>query len=72
MLGKGDGHLYKSKKFPIQPTTLVEDYVQSKADGELYHIITTGSISGLMGAHGAQIKADDRWKVINYIRTLAK
>ena len=72
VLGKGYGHLYKSKKFPIQPTTLVEDYVQSKPDGELYHIITTGSISGLMGAHGAQIKPDDRWKVINYIRTLAK
>jgi len=72
ILGKGDGHLFKSKKFPVQPTTLVEDYVQSKPDGELYHIITTGSISGLMGAHGAQIKPDDRWRVINYMRTLAK
>jgi mono/diheme cytochrome c family protein len=72
VLGKGDGHLYTSKKFPVKPTTLVEDYVQLKPDGELYHIITMGSISGLMGAHGAQISPENRWKIINYVRTLAK
>ncbi len=71
--GDGKGHLYTSKLFPVRPTPLIEDYVQAKPDGEIYHVITTGSISGLMGAHGSQIKRDDRWKIITYIRTeLAK
>lgn len=66
--GDGNGHLYTSKLYPMKPTSLIENYVQSKADGELYHIITMGSLSGLMGAHGSQIKPDDRWKIINYVR----
>lgn len=66
--GKGDGHLYTSKLFPVQPTSLVADYVQNKPDGEIYHVITLGSLSGLMGAHGPQIKQDDRWKIISYLR----
>ena len=71
VLGKGDGYLYTSKKFTMKPTSLVENYVQSKPDGEIYHIITTGSLSGLMGAHGAQISSEHRWMLINYVRTLA-
>jgi mono/diheme cytochrome c family protein len=72
VLGKGDGYLYTSKKFPVKPTSLVEDYVQSKPDGEIYHVITMGSLSGLMGPHGAQVSPENRWKIINYVRTLAK
>jgi mono/diheme cytochrome c family protein len=66
--GKGNGHLYTSKLFPAKPTSLVEDYVQNKPDGEIYHVITLGSISGLMGAHGSQISSDDRWDIINYVK----
>lgn len=66
--GKGDGHLYTSKLFTAPPTSLVEDYVQSKPDGELYHVITVGSLSTLMGAHGPQIKPEDRWKIIHYVK----
>ncbi len=69
LAGDGNGHLYTSKLYPMKPTSLIETYVQSKADGELYHIITVGSLSGLMGAHGSQIKPDDRWKIIHYVRT---
>lgn len=72
VMGKGDGYLYTSKKFAAKPTSLVEAYVQGKPDGELYHIITVGSLSGLMGAHGAQISPDDRWTIINYVRKLAQ
>ena len=67
--GDGNGHLYTSKLYPMKPTTLIEKYVQSKPDGEIYHVITMGSLSGLMGAHGSQIKPEDRWKIINYVRT---
>jgi len=70
--GKGDGFLYSGKLFPAKPTSLVEPYVQSKPDGEIFHVITTGSLSGLMGAHGAQIKPENRWKIIHYIRELSR
>jgi len=66
--GKGDGHLFTSKLFPVQPTSLRGDYVLNKPDGEIFHVVTLGSLSGLMGPHGSQIKPDDRWKIISYIR----
>jgi mono/diheme cytochrome c family protein len=66
--GKGDGHLYTSKLFPVKPTSLRDDYVQNKPDGEIYHVITLGSLSGLMGAHGPQISQEDRWKIVAYVK----
>lgn len=70
--GKGDGYLHTSGLFPAKPTSLVEAYVQNKPDGEIYYVITKGSISGLMGPHGIMITPDDRWKIIHYLRQLAK
>ncbi|NOY49441.1 MAG: hypothetical protein GXO88_02570 [Chlorobi bacterium] len=70
--GKGDGHLYTAKLFPAKPTSLVEPYVQNKPDGEIYYVVTYGSISGLMGAHGYMIPSEDRWKLVHYLRELAK
>lgn len=70
--GQGDGNLYTSGLFVAKPTSLVEDYVQSKPDGEIYHVITLGSLSGLMGPHGGQIKPENRWKIIHYVRALAE
>jgi len=70
--GKGDGYLYTSKLFPAKPTSLIETYVQNKPDGEIFFVITKGSISGLMGPHGNMIPSEDRWKIIHYLRELAK
>lgn len=70
--GAGDGHLFTSGLFPAKPTSLIEAYVQNKPDGEIYYVITAGSISGLMGPHGTQVQPDDRWKIINYLRSIAK
>ncbi len=70
--GKGDGHLYTNGLFPAKPTSLVEDYVQNKPDGEIYYVITYGSVSGLMGPHGSQIEPYDRWSIVHYLRELAK
>jgi len=70
--GKGDGYLYTSKLFPAKPASLVDAYVQNKPDGEIYYVITYGSISGLMGAHGSQILPKDRWSIVHYLRELAK
>lgn len=66
--GMGDGHLYTSDLIPVKPTSLVDAYVQDKPDGEIYHVITLGSVSGLMGPHGPQIKPEDRWKIIHYVK----
>jgi mono/diheme cytochrome c family protein len=66
--GMGDGYLFTNKLFPVQPTSLRGDYVQNKPDGEIYHVITRGSISGLMGAHGSQILPEDRWKIVTYVK----
>jgi mono/diheme cytochrome c family protein len=70
--GDGQGYLYTSKRFPAQPMSLIGDLVKNKPDGELYHVITLGSLSGLMGAHGSQIAPEDRWKIIDYVRELGK
>ena len=69
--GKGDGYLFASGLFPAKPTSLVEPYVLSKPDGEIFYVITYGSISGLMGPHGTQIQPEDRWSIISYVRDLA-
>ncbi|MBN2173893.1 MAG: c-type cytochrome [Bacteroidales bacterium] len=66
--GKGDGYLVTSKLFTAQPVSLLSDYVQSKPDGEIFHVITLGSLSTLMGAHGSQIKPEDRWKIVTYVK----
>jgi mono/diheme cytochrome c family protein len=71
-LGDGKGYLYTSKRFPAQPTSLIGDIVKNKPDGEIYHVITLGSLSGLMGAHGSQIAPENRWKIILYVRELGK
>jgi mono/diheme cytochrome c family protein len=70
--GDGKGYLFTSKRFTAQPTSLVGDLVKNKKDGEIYHVITLGSLSGLMGAHGSQISPENRWKIIHYVRELGK
>jgi hypothetical protein len=54
------------------PSNLITDPVKSKPDGEYYHVITLGTLSGLMGAHGSQISPENRWKIIDYVRQLQK
>jgi len=69
--GKGDGHLATLKKngkklYSGVPANLTAGYIQAKPDGEIFHVITMGS--AIMGAHGSQIKPDDRWKIVLYIK----
>ena len=64
--GDGQGYLYTSKKYPYAPASLVNEKVTTMSDGEIYHAITVGY--GVMGEHGAMIRQEDRWKIIQYIR----
>ncbi|OFX59088.1 MAG: hypothetical protein A2046_04515 [Bacteroidetes bacterium GWA2_30_7] len=70
--GDGKGNLVTTKKFNKDVTSLVGDFVQKKPDGELFHVITLGSVSGFMGSHSAQLNPDDRWRIVRYIKTKLK
>ncbi len=41
---------------------------QNITPGHIFHVITNGK--GLMGAHGSQISAEDRWKISHYVKKL--
>jgi mono/diheme cytochrome c family protein len=64
--GNGTGKLYTSGLYPLQPRSLVNEVGKNLKDGEIYHSITLGF--GSMGPHGSQIKPENRWKIISYIR----
>lgn len=64
--GDGKGFLFTSGKYPYPPASLINDKMKAAPDGEFYHVITVGF--GIMGAYGSQIRPDDRWKTIMYIR----
>jgi mono/diheme cytochrome c family protein len=68
MSGKGDGHLFASGLYPTKPRSLVTADSKKLKDGEIFHSITLGF--GSMGAHGSQIRPEDRWKIILYIRKM--
>jgi mono/diheme cytochrome c family protein len=66
--GAGNGFLFTSGLYPLQPKSLSGDSARILKDGEIFHTITLGLRS--MGAHGSQIRPDDRWKLVKYIRKL--
>ncbi|WP_430811481.1 MULTISPECIES: c-type cytochrome [unclassified Carboxylicivirga] len=65
-LGDGKGHLYTSQKYLFLPADLNSEKIRNNPDGEIFQVITVGY--GVMGAHGAQILPEERWKIITYIR----
>jgi mono/diheme cytochrome c family protein len=69
-LGKGDGQLFISGLYPLKPREISAEPTANLRDGEIYHTITLGF--GSMGAHGAQIKPADRWKIVHYVRELQR
>jgi mono/diheme cytochrome c family protein len=66
--GAGDGHLFASGLYPLKPRMLTGSIANNLKDGEIFHTITLGL--GSMGAHGSQIRTEDRWALVLYIRTL--
>ncbi|MBR8534719.1 cytochrome c [Carboxylicivirga sediminis] len=65
-MGDGNGHLYTSQKYLFMPANLNSEKIRTNPDGEIFHVITVGY--GVMGAHGAQVLPDERWKIVSYIR----
>jgi mono/diheme cytochrome c family protein len=66
--GNGDGRLFTSGLYPLKPLPISGPDASKLKDGEIFHTITLGIRS--MGAHGSQIRPEDRWKLVLYIRTL--
>lgn len=66
--GDGQGILYTSKKYPIQPASYHAERALNKTDGQLFHNIRAGF--GVMGAHGYMMSVDETWQLVNYIRHL--
>jgi len=64
--GNGKGYLFTSDRFGYQPASLISDKMMNAPRGEFYHVITLGY--GVMGAHGPQIRPEDRWRIIEYIK----
>lgn len=63
--GAGDGPIIP--KYPNPPSFKTEQS-KSLADGAMFHVITMGRNN--MPPHAALVSAEDRWRLILYIRSL--
>jgi mono/diheme cytochrome c family protein len=63
--GAGDGPMIP--RYPNPPSFKTEQS-KSLAEGAMFHVITIGRNN--MPSHASQVSAEDRWKVIRYIRKL--
>jgi mono/diheme cytochrome c family protein len=67
---KGDGNSPLASFFSPKPADLTGDTVQSLSDDEIFMVITQGR--GIMPSLAENLGPEERWDVINYIRTLKK
>lgn len=65
----GNGPLFKGGEgpYPAKPATLNDAAAAKWSDGHIYHVITFGK--GQMGSYASQLKPEERWWVIKYIRS---
>jgi mono/diheme cytochrome c family protein len=66
--GTGDGKIFKLGLYPMKPRPLAGAGANVLKDGEIYHTITLGF--GSMGPYGSQVRPENRWKIVLYIRQL--
>lgn len=65
--GLGDGPV--AAKLANAVRNLTDQRVVDQTDGWIYGVITHG-FGALMPAYGSRIAPEDRWHIINYVRTL--
>jgi mono/diheme cytochrome c family protein len=65
----GNGPLWNNGNgaYPAAPRNLLDDYTKKLTDGHIYHAITFGK--GAMGPYASQLRPEQRWWVIRYIRS---
>ena len=66
--GKGDG--IAAAGLPVKPADHTSDKVQKETDGALYWMISQGHSP--MPSYKTVLTDNQRWELVNYIRTLAK
>jgi mono/diheme cytochrome c family protein len=64
----GNGPLYKGGEgpYPAKPQVLNDAQAAAWTDGHYYHVITFGK--GAMGSYASNLRPEQRWMVISYIR----
>lgn len=69
---KGDGQgplvTVPDSKYPAQPKSLIADDMKAAGDGRFYFAIMYGK--NVMGGYSDKLSFEERWQVINYIRSL--
>ena len=69
---KGDGGLGDDNN-PPAPNLVDSEWRRGSSDGEIFSNIKDGVMPELyMGPWGDQIKDEDIWNIVNYVRSLAK
>jgi mono/diheme cytochrome c family protein len=66
--GKGDGMAGMSLN--PRPTNFTKESVQAQTDGAIYWKLTEGRAP--MASYKAALKPNQRWQLVNYIRTFKK
>ena len=66
--GQGDGP--GAKDLELKPPSLRSDDFQSQSDGALFYKITKGRSE--MPSYRKSLTDDERWHVVNYLRTFAE
>ncbi len=61
-----DGKGPIAEKWPAAIPGLTTKIVRDFKDGHIYHILTVGR--GLMGSYASQVRPEERWLIINYLR----
>jgi len=51
---------------------LHQQRIVQMTDGQIFHTITHGSPSGLMGPYGPMVAVEDRWAIVSYVRALQR
>ncbi len=64
---KGEGPV--ARKF-IPPPDLTGDFVQARSDGYIFGTMTNGG--AIMPSYRIQLSPEQRWDIVNYIRSLKK
>lgn len=63
----GQGPIVTNGAYPAVPPSLSDDKAKSQwSDGHYFHVITFGK--GSMGSYASQLRPEQRWMVISYIR----
>ena len=66
----GDGKGITSKYGMVAVANFHDARLVSMTDGEIFNTITHGK--NLMGSYGANIRIEDRWAIIGYVRALQR